>query len=291
MEEQEQVVEPVEATATEEAVAQEVASPEVSVEKPEEIQSPVSDAGQKSVSNDLDEYGVPYKNRAMEYKRKLEKLERERQEREQQGFQTQPQQQRQYSIAELETFALETDNPVHKQWALAEAERIREQKQTELVSRALDEKLNGLKKQTEMEQVKQQTFQAVVSRNPDLIVKDASGNFAGWNAKSPVFQKMNQYMSNPEIASHPRALEVAEAFAIRDLYQASAPKLGQKMAKTNSELKSLQKKTLVEGGGNQVPQDVSPLVSAKQKLYQTGSKEDGRSALREIFKAQGILKS
>ena len=149
MEEQEQVVEPVEATATEEAVAQEVASPEVSVEKPEEIQSPVSDAGQKSVSNDLDEYGVPYKNRAMEYKRKLEKLERERQEREQQGFQTQPQQQRQYSIAELETFALETDNPAHKQWALAEAEKIREQKQTDLVSRALDEKLNGLKKQTD----------------------------------------------------------------------------------------------------------------------------------------------
>lgn len=291
MEEQEQLVEPVEATPTEAVVAQEVASPEVSVEKPEEIQSPVSDAGQKSVSNDLDEYGVPYKNRAMEYKRKLEKLQREHKAREQQAVQTQPQQQRQYSIAELETFALETDNPAHKQWALSEAERIREQKQTELVSRALDEKLNGLKKQTEMEQVKQQTYQAVVSRNPDLIVKDASGNFAGWNAKSPVFQKMYQYMSNPEIASHPRALEVAEAFAIRDLYQASAPKLGQKIAQTNSELKSLQKKTLVEGGGNQVPQDVSPLVSAKQKLYQTGSKEDGRSALREIFKAQGILKS
>lgn len=284
MEIEEQVVNPVEATATEEAVEQEVASPEeVSVE-PEVVQSPVPDAGQKSVSDELDEFGVPYKNRAMEYKRKLEKLEKERQESQQNQIQ-QPQQ-RQYSIAELETFASETDNPAHKQWALAEAEKIREQKQAELVKRELE----GWKKQTESEHIKQQTFNAVVSRNPDLIVKDANGNFLGWNAKNPLFSKINQYMSNPEIASHPRALEVAEAFAVRDLYQTSAPKMGQSLAKVNSELKSLQKKTLVEGGGNQVQQSVSPIVAAQQRLSETGSKDDAAKALKEIFKAKGVLK-
>ena len=149
MENEEQgVVNPVEQTTAAEPEAvevQEVASPEQPVEEAQKVETPVADAGQKSVSNDLDEFGVPYKNRYMEYKRKFEKSEEEKQKISQQT-QAQAQPQRQYSVAELEAFALETDNPAHKQWAINEAERIREERTTQLIRKELKNCLIMMKK-------------------------------------------------------------------------------------------------------------------------------------------------
>ena len=90
MEDEQQVVaEVAETTPVEEAVEQEVASPETQVVQQEEVQAPAAEAVQKS-DNSLDEFGVPYKNRYMEYKRKLEKAEKEKQELVQQTQTQQP---------------------------------------------------------------------------------------------------------------------------------------------------------------------------------------------------------
>jgi hypothetical protein len=102
---------------------------------------------------------------------------------------------------------------------------------------------------------------------------------------------MNQYLANPELQSHPRALELAEAFAIRDLYRASVPTISQKMTKATNELKSLQKKTLVEGGGNTMQQSVPPIVSASERLRKTGSERDAKEVMKEYFKSKGVLPS
>ena len=260
---------------------QETASPET--ETVEKVKLP--EVSEPQVSNDLDEYGVPWKNRAMEYKRKMEKEQRERTES-QQNQQINQQPQRENTIPELEAFALDAENPAHKQWAMSEIERLRDRKYQEM----LDKKLASGREQQQVETLKTQTFNSVISRNPDLVIKDEAGNFKGWNANNVVFKKINQYMQNPEIANHPRALEIAEAYAKRDLFSSQAPVINNKLEKQANALKSLQKKTLIEGAGNQTQQSISTKSAAIDKLKQTGSSKDARSALGEVFRSQGIIK-
>lgn len=285
MSEEKMVVNPTEPTPVEtvqEEVVQEVASPEtLQVETPQ-VEAPAPEAVQKSVDS-LDEYGVPYKNRYMEYKRKLEKAEEEKQRLLQQS-QNQQQTQKKYSISELEEFSRETDNPAHRQWAIAEAEKIREEKQAEIVRKEIEKVQNT----TKAEVIKQQTYNGVVQRNPELVIKDQYGNHV-WNTRSPLFQRIAQYMQDPDFSSNPRGLEAAERFALVDIMRNSVPAVSKTLTKTNNELKNLQKKTLVESGVNQPIQTVNSLEAAKEKLKNTGSKEDATLAMKEILKAQGIL--
>jgi hypothetical protein len=283
MEENEQVVNPEAPTTSEpEAVkqeSQEPAEPEITTQ---EVETPATDAGQKSVSLDLDEFGVPYKNRAMEYKRKLEKLEQESKSYQQAQ---QVQQKPQYTIEQLEAFALEADDPAHKQWALGQAEKLREEK----FSKMLNERFKETQSKQTAEQVKQQTFASVIQQNPDLIVKDANGQFLGWNDRSPLFQRVNYYMRDEGLASRPDALLWATKLARADLLEQAQPKINKTVEKANSDLRSLQKKTLLEGSGNQDNQRVSTDNAALERLKQTGSKEDATLALKEYFEAKGVF--
>jgi len=178
-----------------------------------------------------------------------------------------------------------TDDPQSRVWGLNELDRLSKE---EFKTVARNE-VQTLQKQQQELQLKQQCFNNVISRNPELAVKDANGNFQGFNPQSPLFNRMNFYMTNPDIASRPEALEIAEAFAMRDLAHATKPVTQQTIAKQANQIKSLQKKTMVEGSGNNSSAEISPRQAAIDKLKQTGKVSDGAVAMGELLRRSGIM--
>jgi hypothetical protein len=237
----------------------------------------------QAVNLDVDEFGVPWKNRAMEFKRRYETTLEEVNSKIDK-LATGYQQPKQYSVEELEAFAETTDNAQHKAWAKSQIREIEKKE----YAKVAEESVNKWKKEQEVERTKAQVFQSVLSRNPDVAIKDQNGNFLGFNPNSPVFQRMNQYMNNPEIANHPKGLEIAEAYAIRDLHLSQAPKAAQVLVNKESEIKNLQKKTLIEGGGQPVPQS-NPKSAMMDRLKQTGTVKDGAAIFKEMLKSQGVI--
>jgi hypothetical protein len=264
------------APSTEQVVTQAVPDQQPVVETPT---PPVPQA----VNLDVDEFGVPWKNRAMEFKRRYETTLEEVNSKIDK-LATGYQQPKQYSVEELEAFAETTDNAQHKAWAKSQIREIEKKE----YAKVAEESVNKWKKEQEVERTKAQVFQSVLSRNPDVAIKDQNGNFLGFNPNSPVFQRMNQYMNNPEIANHPKGLEIAEAYAIRDLHLSQAPKAAQVLVNKESEIKNLQKKTLIEGGGQPVPQS-NPKSAMMDRLKQTGTVKDGAAIFKEMLKSQGVI--
>ena len=101
--------------------------------------------------------------------------------------------------------------------------------------------------------------------------------------------RMSYYMQNPDIASRPEALTIAEKFAAADLYYAQKPSIQKTISKQTNQIKSLQKKTMVEGGGNNSNVQVSSRQAAIDKAKQTGSIKDASNAMGEILRAQGLM--
>jgi len=230
----------------------------------------------------VDEMGVPLKNRLAEAQRKLRQYEER--EKSQQTTQQQPEAQK-YTAEQLRAFVAQTDDAQSRMWGLNELDKLSKE---ELKALAKSE-VQGLQQQQQEAVTKQQCFNSVISRNPDLAIKDSNGNFAGFNPKSPLFNRMNFYMTNPDIAARPEALEIAEAFAMRDLSHAQKPVVEGTIVKQANQIKSLQKKTMVEGAGNNSNVAVSAYQAAKDKLKQTGKISDGANAMGELLKRQGIL--
>ena len=236
-------------------------------------------------AEDVDEKGVPYKNRYMEEKRKREKTNEELREIKEliQASQTQ-QQPRKYTEAELKAFVAETDDAQHRLWALNELDKIHEEK----FSSVIKQEFQTREQKQRAEATKQQAFNSVLQRNPEIFLKDAAGNFAGWNTKSPLFQRVNQYMNNPEIANRPDGILVATRFAKADLYEAMKPNTAKKLETQTNEIKDLQKKTMIEGAGSQPSVNVKPSAAAIEK-GKTGKLSDNIDAMKSIMARSGIL--
>ena len=262
---------------------QETAQPETKevVETPESKQ-PALEVRQPPV-DEVDEMGVPLKNRLAEARRKLLKAEKELEEA-RAPKQQQPVEQK-YTKAQLTAFAASTDDQQSRLWALQELDKISNDDQRRIVK----EELTGLQRQQTEMNVRKQTFDTVIQRNPDLAVKDPAGNFLGFNTASPLYQRMNYYMTNPDIVARPEALEIAEALAIRDLHYAQKPVVAKKIETQANQIKSLQKKTMVEGNGSNSNVQISSMQAAKDKLKQTGKISDGAKAMGEILRRQGVL--
>ena len=262
---EEQVVEQAEPT-TAETVDQSQQEPSTQEVKPEVEEKP----------------DRPEINYAMEAARKAsEALEIARQLQQQQT-QTQPQQP-QYSKTQLRVFAEQTQNPSEKAWALEEIDKIdKSERQTEM--RQLFE---GYTKKTQEEQLRSQSLQFVVQNFPEVVVKDAGGNFAGFNQSSPLYRKIDEYMRNPDLAKSPQGLIAAAKMAAFDLGVSMNRNLQTKVKQTTAALRREQKKQLIGSGGSSPQAEGSSGKIAKlaEEYRKTGNKD----VFVKLAKARGLI--
>lgn len=267
---------------TQEVVKQEPVS--TTQENAQETQEQETQTTQQ-VNADVDEFGVPWKNRAFEWRRKheetVEKLPSLVEEAIKSSFQQYGNsQQREYTISELEAFAIQS--PEHRPWVEEQkAQVIRKQ-----LTKEVEEKFKSVEKAKETETTKQKSLNYVMSAYPDAFVRNQSGQIMGWNNSSPFTQQIGILMQEPELANNPRGLEVAADMAFARLSRMQQGANQAKEQKLKAEVKHLQKQTLIEGGGKSNVQAVPEFRKAIDKAKQTGSVIDVAQALREIAKSK-----
>lgn len=249
-------------------------------EQPQETTPKVQDAPSAAQPNvDLyDDRGVPWRNVAMEHKRKLEELSERLPELIEQGFQKYgtKAQEREYTISELESYALE--NPQHRPW-------VEEQKAKLLlknVQKELDTKLQADKKQKEAETKKQQALQYVMANYSEAFVRNPQGQIVSWDNNHPLTAQIGQLMRDPRFANDPEGLVAAADIAYARLARQNQGAHIQKEKALKDEIKSIQKGTLIEGGGKASSQVLPKTRAAIDKLKQTGSVKDAVEAIAAI---------
>jgi len=165
----EQAVKPTESAPVEQA--QEVVTPAETTTASEGATQTTEIPATPVVNEAVDEFGVPYKNRAMEWKRKSEELAEKLpslvEEKINEAFakNSQQAQQRESTVAELEQYAM--DNPEARPW-------VEEQKQNITLKRLtgeIEKKFQATEKVKEANVKKQQSLQYVMQTYPDAFVK------------------------------------------------------------------------------------------------------------------------
>lgn len=272
--EQAEVINEVETTQPEATVDQ---SQSQEISAPETLQEQINE-------NEVDDKGVSYKNRYMEMKRKFETtVDRIPEMIEQKLQQFQPKQQEQqvqekeYTIEELEGFAQQ--NPNYRTWVEGEKAKLIS-KQT---AREIEKNLTARENKMKEEVTRQQTEAKLTSDFPELFVKDSLGRVQ-WDMSNPVVREIGMISQDPALKSRPDGLYLAAELAYSRAFRRGEVGQKKKEQVLKSEVKKLQKKTLVEGGvskPNVVAKD--PVKDALTKLKQTGSKSDLEGAYAAYF--------
>lgn len=231
-----------------------------------------------------DERGVPWKNVAMEQRRKYEETQQNLPKLVAEEIAKSTQQTKKYSIAELEQFA--QANPEHRAWAEQEKMSVLKSE----IASEFNQRIEATALQAKNENVRAQTFNRVLSNFPDIAFRDQQGNFLGWNNANPMTQAMGKYMSSPDISSRPDGLEIASKLAFADTMMSKNPQTAKTISSLKSQVKKVQAQTFVEGGGRKVTDNVTPSKKHLDRVKETGKSEDAAGVFMNMFKAQGILK-
>ena len=250
---------------------------EGTVEEPSTNEEPIA-------QGDVDDSGVPYKNRYFEWKRKAEdlsdKLPSLVEDTIQKTMSQYQQPKQEYTVAQLEAFAQQ--NPEHRGWVEEEKEKIR----TKNLTKILDEKLSADRQRIEADAKRQQALKYTMDNYPEMFVKDNTGRTVDWNQQSPLLREVNNIMQDPRIKDAPDGLMIATDLAWARLERVNRVKSSQKQQKLQSEVKQLQKRTLVESGSSQADAATTPKQEAIERLKQTGSMTDAEQAIREMVRAK-----
>lgn len=242
----------------------------------------------QSPQADVDDLGVPYKNRYHEYKRKYEDLTGKYEEiiTRLDNLPQTAQKQRQASEAEYLAYANDPNtSPEHRMWAMSEIEKLREEKTAGAVRRELEQ----FQKKQQDTQVRNSSTQYAINQYPEIAFRDSAGNFAGFNMESPMMRKIDELMrQEPELRTHPKGFALAADVAYAQLARSRQTQTAAKQEKLKQENTQLKKQTLVEGGGKPVVPQANPIQSAIGKT-QSGSVKDAAAAMKEIFKARGVI--
>lgn len=258
---------------------QEVQGNEQPQEQEEENVEVISELGGDEVP---EQDPIPEQNRYIEQKRKQRRAMEDsyQQERQDPNYDAAEE----YSVDDLRELADYTDNPVHKRWA----ENMIKQKEEQKIEKLFENKFKQLEQKQVYERTKSEVFNSVVNRNPEIVVRDPAGNFKGFNKNHPLTREMDAYMRNPEIRNHPRALEIAEAFAIRDMHHSKKGLGDRKAQQLKSENAQLKQKTMIEGSGvNTGGGAPNPAV---ERFNKTGNVKDATAVMGQYFKRKGVLK-
>lgn len=286
MEELKQDVTAVEPSATE--VVKDVATDQQQVQTPQvqEVQETVQPSAVGQPQVDLDEQGVPYKNRAFEWRRKFEDLSEKLPTLLEETIKKNLPQQQQYSEEQLEAFLSDTSSAYHTPQALAWAKGELKKLQEERFSGTIRKELGKWRDEQEGQVKKQQAYNYVASNYPDMFIKDNNGNIINWNNNHPLTQQLNMIMQNPKIANDPEGLIAAADMAYARYIRNQQPMNRQKEQQLKEEVKHLQKQTLVEGSGKGQVQSIPAHRTALDKLKKTGSLLDAKEALAAMYKAR-----
>jgi len=280
----EQAVKPTESAPVEQA--QEVVTPAETTTASEGTAQTTEIPATPVVNEAVDEFGVPYKNRAMEWKRKSEELAEKLpslvEEKINEAFakNSQQAQQREYTVVELEQYAI--DNPEARPW-------VEEQKQNITLKRLtgeIEKKFQATEKVKEANVKKQQSLQYVMQTYPDAFVKSQNGQIVGWDNNHPLTQAIGQIMQDPRFSNDAEGLMAAADIAYARYSRGQQPLIRQKQESLKAEVKNLQRQTMVEGGGRQGVVTVAPHRAAIDRLKQTGSIKDATEAVKAIMEAK-----
>lgn len=252
--------------------------------QPEQETAQSQPAGQQSYDA-VDEFGVPYKNRTFEWKRKYEETIDKLPNLIEEAVKSSVQQygqapQKKYTVAELEAFAQQSLE--YRPW-------VEEQKSLllrEQLTNEFEQKIKSVETRKEAEVRKQQAFGYVASTYPEVFVKNPQGQVIGINNQNPMAQQINSLMSDPRFANDPEGLMAAADIAYARVSRSQMGANQMKEQKLKAEVKHLQKQTLVESGARQGAQAVPEYRKAIEKAKQTGSIKDTALAMAAIAKAK-----
>ena len=280
------------ANLTETAPVDQVAQEGQDVATPETQEQATPDqSGQQTVTNEaVDEFGVPWRERAAEYQRKLtETTERLPQIVEETLARQQQKQQvpqaKQYTIQELEQIALQ--NPELRPQVEEEKEKIRQNQFLRIIEER-DQKIATVERNKSIVRESEMT----IKNDPnykDCFNVDAMGNKI-WNTAHPMTQIIGQYLQDPRLNGQPDAIVIAAKLARVDYLDKVATKATTQAKVLQANLKREQKKTMVEGGGNLSRGSVDEFSKAKEELSKTGSAKAAQSAVAAYLKKAGHIR-
>lgn len=268
-----------------EPVVEEAPQAEPQVETPTPEVTPIPTV--PPVNADVDELGVPWKNRAMENRRKLEELtDRLPQMIEEKLSKINQPQQPTYTYEQLEAYKLQNvTDPNAVAWATGEQRKM----QTAENRKLFEEVVGKREEVSKIEQIKQQSLQYVQNTYPEAFKRDARGNPIAWDEASPLTQHIRGLMSNPELANNPQGLSAAADIAYGRVARSQAPVLQKQVQQAKADIKQAQKVSLTEGAGRRVTTVETPQSTAITNLRKTGSVQDAQVAIGAILKQRGIL--
>lgn len=260
------------------------------VESAETVTStaPAKTLADQAKEEEVDEKGVPYRNRYEEMRRKYDQVVETIPEiinktlSEKLQNQTQPQQERKYSVRELEEFAIA--NPDYRGW-------VEEEKAKLNVKLAVSEfeRLNSEKEKARNEAtLRQQSFEKLTSEFSELFTSDSQGRKI-WDNSNPIVRQVAVLMQNPELQKDPRGLEYATLMAYGQAAKSGTISNAKKESKLKAEVKTLQKKTFVEGGQKSQVIAKDEVRDAIEDLKKTGSKKAVSNAVSAYFKKVGYI--
>lgn len=260
---------------------------QVAVEQENVQQDTLPPRGQE-VSNDVDENGIPYKNKYMEVSRKLEefadKLPRVIEETLAKKQQQQPPQEKSYTIEELEQIALQNPN-LRPQ---VEAEKMNLQKRE--FAKLIEERERKQEEKAKADMVRNQTWYEVTS-DPllkDVFTQNAMGH-KQFRLDHPMTQIIDGYMRNPEIGNRPDALKWATKLAYADYMRDFSEKTEKQARKMKATVNQEQRKTLVGGGVPSNVQQGDDMGKLRNEFIQSnGSRQATDNYLKAILKKQGL---
>ena len=238
-----------------------------------------------AVNLDVDEYGVPWKNRAMEWKRKseetIEKMPTLIDEAVKSSFQQYGKpQEKEYTIAELEQFA--QNQPEHRPWVEEQKAQVIKKQLTSEV----EAKFKAQDFEREAQRLKAQTFSYVAQTYPDVFTRNPQGQLNGMNEKNPMVAEINTLMQDRRLASDPEGFAFAADIAYARINRLNQGQVQQKEAKLKAEVKHLQKQTLVESGSKSNVQALPAHRVALDKAKQTGNLKDIAVAMKAMAEAK-----
>jgi hypothetical protein len=269
-------------TATEAPVQEQTPTPEGQTATPiPEGQTDVATQPEASVDD------INWKNRAMEYQRKLQETVESIPKVIQETLAQQPAVKTpEYTVEQLEVFADQTEDVQSKLWAkqkIRELERAEREREYTKLLQAEREKLSVEQRRqaVEAEVIQDQRFSdAFVVQNGRKV----------WNPNSNLTQLASQYIQDPALKDRPDALAIAMKLAYADVSTSRTGQVVQQLGSAKRENAQLKQQTLVEGSGvgNNIPKS-DPIADAMTELSRTGSKSALRTLTQEILRRQGVI--